>query len=127
MTMLRGDALRMELHTMHRQARMDQPHHQAVAGLRVDRKLVRHARALDDERVIAGRLQRSVNAAKHPGTLVFDLGYLAVQRGCARHLAAKSLPDGLVAKAYTQNWDRRRSFRDKIEADAGFVWRARAG
>src|SRR6476661_1746606 len=127
MTVFRGDALRMELHTMHRQAHMGQPHHQAVAGLRVDRKLARHACALDHERMIARRLQRPVNAAKHPGTLVFDLGYLAVQRGCARHLTAKSLADGLMAKAYTQDWNRRRSFRDEIEADAGFVWRARAG
>src|SRR6478609_2479248 len=127
MTLLRGDALRMELHTMHRQTRMDQPHHQAVAGLRVDRKLARYACARNDERMIARRLQRSVNAAKHPGALVFDLGYLAVQRGCARHLAAKSLADGLVAKAHTQDWNRRRSFSDEIEADASFVWRARAG
>src|SRR4029077_6243594 len=127
MTVLRGDAFRMELHTMHRQARMDQPHHQAVAGLRVDRKLARYACPLDDERMITRRLQRPVNAAKHPGTLAFDLGYLSMQRGCARHLAAKSLADGLVAKAYTQDWNRRRSFRDEIEADAGFVWRTRAG
>src|SRR6476620_704466 len=127
MTVLRGDALRMELHTMHRQARMNQPHHKAVAGLRVDRKLARHACALDDERMIPRRLQRPVNAAKHPGTLVFDLGYLAVQRGCARYLAAKSLADGLVAKAYAHDRNRRRSLRDEIEADAGFVWRTRAG
>src|SRR4029079_3299974 len=98
MTVLRGDALRMELHTMHLQARMNQPHHKAVAGLRVDRKLSRHACALDDGALMARRLQWSVKAANPRGTLVFDLGYLAVQRGCARHLAAKSLADGLVAK-----------------------------
>src|SRR5215475_10343987 len=90
---LRGDAFRVELHTMHRKACMDQPHDQAVARLGIHRKFVRHAHALNHERMIARCLQRSVNASKHAGTLVADLGDLSMLRGCAHHLAAKSLPD----------------------------------
>src|SRR5262249_21701005 len=118
---LRGDAFRVELHTMHRKAGMDQPHDQAVVRLGIHRKFVRHARALNHERMIARCLQRSVNAAKHAGTLVADLGDLSMLRGCAHHLAAKSLPDGLVAKAYAQDWYGRRGLLDKVETYTGFI------
>src|SRR6185437_1772942 len=39
MAVLGGDALRMELHAVHRQAHVREPHHHAVTGLRGDRKL----------------------------------------------------------------------------------------
>src|SRR5688572_4283865 len=47
MSVLGGDALGMELHAVHRQPGMGDAHHQFVVGLRDDRKLGRHGRALD--------------------------------------------------------------------------------
>ena len=58
MAVLGRDALGMELHAVHRQACVREPHHQAVVGLGDDRKLGRQGRALDHQRMIARRLER---------------------------------------------------------------------
>src|SRR5262245_13006660 len=52
---------------------------------------------------------------------------LAVERVCAHDLAAECLSDRLVAKADTEDRCARRSPRDEVEANSGFVWRAWAG
>ena len=85
-------------------------------------------RAFDHERMIARRLERPVDAAKHAGAFMTDIGHLAVDRhGRAHDLAAEHLADGLMAKAHAHDRDRRRGLFDQFEADAGFVRRAGAG
>src|SRR6267154_5476241 len=50
------DAFGVELHAMNRQGLMLQPHHKIIR-LRAHRQIPRHARALDDERMIARCLE----------------------------------------------------------------------
>ena len=127
MAVLGGDAFRMELHPVHRQARMREPHHQAVIRFRVDEEIARHARALDHQRMIARGAERPVDAAKHARACVLDLEHLAVLRRGAHDLATKRLADGLMAEANAEDRNARRRLGDEFEADAGFVRRARAG
>ena len=77
--------------------------------------------------MIARRFQRPVDAAEDPGTRVLDLRHLAVERSCAHDLAAKGLANGLMTEADTEDWNGWRCFGDEIEANAGFVRRARSG
>src|SRR3990170_7711378 len=53
MTMLRGDALGMELHPVHGIARMLEAHDHAICRLRGDLQSLRQACALDHERMVA--------------------------------------------------------------------------
>ena len=74
----------------------------------VTSSVVRHARALDHQRVIARRLERAVDAAEHACALVLDLGELAVHRHRRAHdLAAERLADRLMAEADAEDRDRR--------------------
>src|SRR5450830_849584 len=67
MAVFGGDALGMELHAVHRQAGMRKPHHQTIVGFGVDGKRAGQAGAIDHQRMIARRLERSVDAAEHAG------------------------------------------------------------
>jgi hypothetical protein len=78
--MLGGDALRMKLDAVDRQLPMRERHDQAVIGLRLDIEDGRAAVAVDDERMIARRLQRPVDAAVQPARPVEDRLDLAVHR-----------------------------------------------
>src|SRR4029079_782930 len=60
MGMLRGDALGMELYAVHRVALMPHAHDEAIVGRRRDLELLRQARPIDDQRVVArGARQRT--------------------------------------------------------------------
>src|SRR5262245_66496393 len=112
----------MKLNAVHRQAFVHEPHHQTIGGFRVDRKRAWHAGALDNQRMIARRLQRSVDTAKHPSALMADLGHLAMQGSCPHHFAAKSLTDRLMAEAHAEDRHRRRGPCYEVEANDSFVW-----
>src|SRR5262245_61038679 len=122
---LGGNAFGMELNAVHRQSAMHNSHHQAIGAFRVDRQITRHAGALHHQRMVARCLQRSINAAKYPGPGVPDFRKLAVQGSCPHDFSAKRLSDCLVAEAYAEDWSAGRRFADEIEANAGFVGRAR--
>ena len=63
----------------------------------------------DDEGMIAGRREGTVDAAEHGAALVADLGDLAVHgHGRAHDVAAESLSDGLMAEADAEHRDARR-------------------
>src|SRR5207342_301453 len=100
MTVFGGNALGMKLDAMHRQSLMHQPHHQMIGGFCIDGKHVWHAGTFDYQRVIARRLQRAVDTAKHASAFMADIGHLAVQWSCAHHFAAKGLTDRLMAEAH---------------------------
>ena len=126
MAVLGSDALGMKLHAVHRKRAVLQRHHQAVAGLRGDCKIVRHRGALDHERMIARRLERAIDTAEHAFSLVAHLGELAVDGDRrAHHLAAERLADRLVAEADTEHRNGRCRLVDELEADAGVVGGAR--
>ncbi len=126
--MLRRNAFRVELHAMHRQPRMREPHHQLVVGLGDGRQLGRHAGAIDHQRVVARRLERPVDAAKNARALVLDQRQLAMHRHRrAHHRAAEHLPDRLMPETDPEDRNGGRSLADEVEADAGIVRRAGAG
>ena len=125
--MLGGDAFRMELYAMHRQAFVRGAHHKPV-GLGGDRKRAGKRCAIDHQRVIARRPEWPVDAAKHALALVRHLGELAVHRHRrAHHVAAERLADRLQTETHAEHRDGGGRLLDEVEADAGFVGRAGAG
>src|SRR5471032_2489504 len=72
LAVLGSDAFGMELDAVHRMLLVRHRHHEAIAGLGGDFELCGHGIALDDERMIAGRLERGVDAAEHAFALVLD-------------------------------------------------------
>ena len=63
--MLGRDAFGMKLHAVNRELFGRNAHHQPIVGLRRNGKRFGHAGALDHERMIAGGLERAIDAAKH--------------------------------------------------------------
>ena len=57
----------MELHALDVELAMAQPHDRAVVGLGGDLEHVGHRGAVDDERVVAGGLERIGQAGEHAG------------------------------------------------------------
>src|SRR5215467_11496605 len=72
MAVLGRNALGMKLDAVDRQRRVRKAHDQVVR-LGGDSQIAWHARAIDDQRVIARRLERPVDATKDPGSPVFHL------------------------------------------------------
>ena len=85
--------------------------------------------ALDDQRMIARRLEGRGHVLEHALALVADARQLAVHgHGRAHDLAAEHLADRLMAEADAEQRHLRLGRRlDQVHADAGFVGRARAG
>src|SRR5262245_11969524 len=119
MTMLGRDALMMELDAMQGVRAMGKPHDEVVIGLGRDDERVRQACALDHQRMVAGRLEWPIDAAKNTLALVLDLGQLAVHlhRG-AHHLAAERLSNGLVTEADSEQGNGRRRLGYERQANA---------
>src|SRR5208283_706468 len=83
---------------------------------------------LDDERMIARRLEGPVNAAKDRLAAVQYRRHLAVDRqGRAHHLAAESLADRLMPQADAEDRDLAAGAGDEVEAHARLMRRAGAG
>ncbi len=100
---LRGDALGMELHPMHRQGAVGEAMMSPSSVLRGHVQHVGQGAAIDDERMIARRLEGVVEAAEHGAALVMDRAHLAVHgKRRADHVAAEHLADGLVAQAHAE-------------------------
>src|SRR5262249_53554446 len=101
---LRGDALGMKLDAMHRQVFVREPHDEAVIGLRRHGELLRQGCAVEHQGMIARRLERPVDAAKHAAAGVANIRELPVdRRGSAHHVAAKRLTDRLMAEAHPED------------------------
>ena len=89
---------------------------------------VGQARALDQQRVVARRLERARQAGEDAAPVVEDRRGLAVHDLARAHdLAAEGLPDRLVAEAHAQDRDLPGVRRMTSQADPGLVGRARPG
>src|SRR5947209_5074463 len=96
----RGDALGMELDAVERPLAMLQSHDDAVRRLGGDGQAVGPARAVDDEGMVARRLERVGQPGEDAAAAVAYGAQLAVHRpGGAHDLAAEDLADDLVAEA----------------------------
>src|SRR5262249_55413676 len=91
-----GDALGMKLQAVDREACVRNAHDEPIVGLRSQCQLVRHAGAIDHERMIPRRLERGIDAAKDAAAAVPDFRKLAVDRHRRAHdLSAERLADRL--------------------------------
>jgi len=114
---LGDNAFGMELHAMHRQMPVRQAHHEPVFGRGGDFELGRHSALRDDQRMIARRLQRCLDAGENAFAAMVNGRELAVHRQSGAHdLAAKGLADRLVAEADAENRNPRAGRLDEVEA-----------
>ena len=106
MTMFRENALRMKLHAMDGVMAVRQAHDKAVFSLSSDHKIIWQCVAFDDQRVIARRLKRAIDAAEDRLAFMQDGREFAVDGLRRAHdLAAIGIPDGLVTKADAKDRD----------------------
>ena len=126
MAMFGGDAFRVELHAVDGQFPVPESHDMAVVAGRVDDQLF--GNIFNDQRVIACCGEGGGEAREQPAAIMADGAGLAMHQAAAHHLATEILADGLMAEANAeQRLFRLRTGSDHIEADTGFVGRARAG
>src|SRR5687767_6190977 len=98
----------MELNSVDGKAAMCQAHDQAIGSLGGHSEIGRKAGSFDDQRMIARRPERRMDAAKHSIAVVPDLGKLAVHlKGGAHDSGAKCLSDRLMTQADAEHWDAR--------------------
>src|SRR5271166_3741544 len=125
---LARDALGVELDAVDRTVPVGDRHDEAVVGLGADLELRRRGRSVDDERMVARRLERPVEPAKDAAGVVRDARHLAMHRGARPHdVAAERLPDRLVTEADAEDWGRVARGAHEVETDARLVRRAGAG
>ena len=127
MTSARRNALGMKLHAVNGPLHVAQPHNHAVGCLRGNFKAVRHGGGRNRQRMIARYSEWRRQVFKNIGAVMADIAQLAMHDiGRPHNLAAKGLPDTLVAKADAENREACGCFVDKIKADARAVGVARA-
>ena len=120
--MLRGDALWMELYAVNGMVLVFDRHDQPVFGFGGDIKAVGQGVAIDNQGVVAGRFKGSWKSLEDTVFPVMDMGQFAMHqlRGLD-YLAAKSLSNALMAKAYPQNWKITRGLFDQLQRYAGLI------
>jgi len=122
----------MELHSLDRKLFVAKAHDGAgsifLRRPRAHLKLGRQILLLHDQRVVSGRRHRRGQAVKNAFIIVRDCAGFAVhQMRSAHHPSAKRLADGLMSEADAENGNFASEVPDEIDADAGVLWRARAG
>ena len=126
MAMFGRNAFWMELDAVDRQRRVPETHDMPVLARRIDDQLGRNI--LDDQRVIARRREGRWEPGEEPAPVMRYLRCFPVHQPAAHDAPAEMLPDRLMAKADSeQGLARLGTGRDKIEADACLIGRARAG
>ncbi len=112
----------MELHALHGQGAVAQPHDFAVVGPGRHFKAGGQGFAAHGKRMVAGGPKRIGQAAKHPGVVVMHLRNLAVHQLLGmHHFAAKSLADGLMPEAHAQDGVASCKGLDERHRDAGLL------
>src|SRR5215210_5828501 len=123
----RQDALGVKLHALHGELFVPHAHDDAVFGPAGHGEALGHRIGLDDERVIACRLEALRQTPVHPLAVVQYPRGLAVHGLPAYDLAPVSLPYGLMTEANTQHRDPFRGLLEELQGDAGLVRCARTG
>src|SRR5947207_15076951 len=78
MSVLGGNTFRMELHAVHGKAAMRKTHHEMIFGFGARSQFRRKCRSLNNERMIARRMKRPVDAAKDSAAPMMDHRQLSV-------------------------------------------------
>jgi len=108
---------------------MPNTHHRAVRAGSGDSKRARHARRLDEERVVAGNGQGGGQSTEDAVTVMIDLGRLAVHElRCANDLGSIHVPDRLMAETDAEHRDPPLTEDgDGLADDPGVLGSTRAG
>src|SRR5438067_1118284 len=109
----------MELHPFDRKLAMAQSHDRAVLGLGGDLENFGKRFPLDNERVIARRLERIGNSGEHTSADVANRGRLTVHDARrSDDLAAEDMADALMAEANAEDRNAAGEVSDRLVADA---------
>src|SRR3954454_16703180 len=96
----------MKLNAVHRECAMRETHDQAVARFGGHGKIRRQIGSLDDQGMIARRLERPADAAKNSIAIVLYFGKLAVHgQRSAHNCTPERLAYGLMPQTNTQDGD----------------------
>src|SRR6185312_1139020 len=126
LAVLGQERLGVELHALDGEAAVAHAHDLAVGGARRDLEVDGHARALDRERMVAGRRERRRQPGEHAPSVVRDRRELAVHHLAGAHdRAAECFTDRLVAKAHAEDRQLPGEAPDQRHRHAGFGRRAR--
>src|SRR5690348_3629995 len=125
LALLRQHRLGMELHAVRRVLGVTEAHDDAVMRPGGDDELGRDARALDDQGVVPGGLERLAHAGQDAAVVVVDPGRLAVRRLVAHDLATEHLADALMTEAHAEDRHLAAERADGVVGDACVVRRAR--
>ena len=113
---------------MDRQLAVLQAHDHAVFRLGGNLKTIRQARPVDDQGVIAGRVERAWQSLEHTLVRMGDRADLAVHRHRPTgDLATEGLSDRLQPEANAKHGNLPGGALDQLQADAGTVRIARTG
>src|SRR5262249_9883881 len=122
------DAFGMKLHAMHGERPVAEPHDQMIVCFRCYDNILWQVFAINDERVIARRPERSINAAKDALGAVMNCGELAVNRHRGPHnLSAKHLADRLMTETDPEDWNRGGGLLNQVKQNPCIILGARAG
>src|SRR5215213_4880529 len=122
----REDGFGVELHALNFQTSVAQAHYDSVGSRGGDFETVWQALALDDERVVAARVEAVFEPLEYGLAVVANLGGLAVDwLGRAHDPAAENLADGLVAEADAEDGDVAREVGYQLQRHARVVGHAR--
>src|SRR6202050_5459933 len=122
MSVLRSDALRMELHAMHGLVAMLQAHDHAIIRCCRYFEAGGHGGRIDGERVVARGFETVFDPAKHAAVGMPDAAELALHRRRRAHdRSTKGLSDRLMAEADAKDRDAAARRRDQFETDARAV------
>ena len=125
---LRGDALGMELHAVHGSVLCCRPMISPSSVVRGDFERRGQVSALDDQRVVARRLEAGIEAAEQPLPVWWILLVLpCIRLGRAHDVAAHGLADGLVARGRRRGSGMSPRSGRSAQADAGLIGRAGPG
>src|SRR5688572_6738653 len=92
-----------------------------------DLQLGRQRSAINDERMVAGHLERVWKSGKDTFTVMLDHGSFAVHDAtCAHHVAAIRLSDRLVPQTHAQQWSSRAQPFYDVDTHTRLVRRARS-
>jgi len=126
MSVFRRYAFRMKLYAMNRMPLVHDTHDHSVIGVRRDLEVAADATGVDCQRMVARGHKIVIQALEYASAVMMDARDFAMNGlGRTDNAAAIDLTNGLVAQADAQDGHDSTSRSNKIEADAGLVWRAR--
>jgi hypothetical protein len=115
----------VELDPLHRKLAVSDTHDGVILRPGCDYQGLRQRPGLDNERVVAGRLEALIHAPVDALSVVHYLRRLAVDGLAAHYVCPEGLPDRLVAEADTEEGNLVRGLLDELHGDAGLLRRAR--